>query len=132
MSTTMLHLLQKLKLSRASAQETLTVCCCMRRATLQHCTLLNVSVCTASVQSSAAGTGFQLLLYNSLAWERTEPVQVPLTGAHAWSVTGVMLKMETTRTRPQPESDIVASECPSRHVGDPCSVSDSYRLQHVG
>ena len=65
---------------------TLSVC----RFSLQHCTLLNISVCAASVQSSATGSGFQLLLYNSLAWERTEPVRVPLTGAHSWSVTGGM------------------------------------------
>jgi hypothetical protein len=61
----------------------------MCRFSLQHCTLLNVSICAASVQSSAAGTGFHLLLYNSLAWERTEPVRVPLTGAHSWTVTGL-------------------------------------------
>ena len=56
---------------------------CTCRYNLQHCTLLNISVCTASVQTSAVGTGFQLLLYNSLAWETMEPVRVPLTGAYS-------------------------------------------------
>jgi hypothetical protein len=63
-------------------------CVCVCRFSLQHCTLLNISVCAASVQSSATGSSFQLLLYNSLAWERTEAVHVPLTGAHSWRVTG--------------------------------------------
>jgi len=59
-----------------------------RRAKLEHCTLLNISVCAASVASSARGAGFGLVLYNSLAWERSEAVRVPLTGPHAWTVKG--------------------------------------------
>lgn len=61
--------------------------------TLQHCNLLNISVCAASVQSSAAAVGFSLLLYNSLGWQRTAPVRVPLTGAYSWTVSGARTGM---------------------------------------
>jgi hypothetical protein len=109
----------------------------MCRFSLQHCTLLNISVCTASVQSSAAGTGFQLLLYNSLAWERTESVRVPLTGAHTWAVKGTLLTqcpiicMEVravstplkTYSQPEQHCDRLPSSHASKHSR--CSCHDS-------
>ena len=62
--------------------------------TLQQCQLLNVSVCGPSVQMSGKGQGFLVVLYNSLAWERTtEPIRLPLVAADPaspadWLVTG--------------------------------------------
>lgn len=58
-------------------------------SSLQHCNLLNISVCHATVAASAQGRGFSVALYNPLAWPRKEPVRVPLGGnSTAWAVSG--------------------------------------------
>ncbi|KAK9810259.1 hypothetical protein WJX72_007477 [[Myrmecia] bisecta] len=58
---------------------------------LQHCRLLNASVCAASVSLSKAQGGLLVVVYNSLAWNRSQAVRVPLDTSAlnaSWTVTG--------------------------------------------
>ena len=55
---------------------------------LRWCPLLNISVCAPSVAATAGGQGFSVVAYNPLAWERREPLRLPVSGEGPWAVIG--------------------------------------------
>ena len=62
---------------------------------LEQCMLLNASICEPSVTASAKGEDLLVVVYNPLAWKRTQGVRIPLAaGTSSWTVQGALLRVQ--------------------------------------
>ncbi len=72
------------------AQRLTAECRDNKAGSLGLCPLLNASVCHPTVEMSNLGHSMVAVLYNPLAWPRTEGVRIPINTSHSssWTVTG--------------------------------------------